>query len=293
MPWIRELGRRMYSRLPVVREVARLHGSLPLGLDGVQRLLQEEHVLRLLQDPRYARTKRLNRHEYQVFSQNGEDGILQEIFRRIQIPGRSFLEVGVGNGQTNNTTFLLTQGWRGHWIEGNDSSVAAIRRGFRKPLAEARLTLLHQKATAENIGEAVRRLEVSNEVDLLSLDIDRNTYWVLAAVLDVLHPRVLVVEYNASYPSEVDWTVDYDADRWWNRTSYFGASLKAYERLCRKHGLCLVGCDLTGVNAFFVREGFCADRFEEPYTAENHYEPARYYLARTQGHPPAFTDLTD
>ncbi|MGH7511958.1 MAG: hypothetical protein ACREOQ_03435 [Gemmatimonadales bacterium] len=290
---LRDLGRRMYRRLSLLRELSALQHALPMQLAGVQRLLQEEQVHRLLQDPRYAASKRLNRHEHQVFSQNGEDGVLREIYRRIEARDRTFVEIGVGDGQTNNTTFLLTQGWRGQWIEGSERSVAAIRRSFRAPLGDGRLTLVHAQVTAENVGDLLRRAGAPAEPDLLSLDIDRNTWWVLSAALEVLRPRVLVVEYNATYPPDLDWVVEYDGARWWNRTSYFGASLKAYERLGRQHGLRLVGCDLTGVNAFFVRDELAGNHFEEPATAEALYEPARYYLARTHGHPPAFSDLTD
>lgn len=290
---LRDFGRRLYHRLPLLRELGAMHDTLPKQLQNVQRLLQEEQILRLLQDPRYAASKRLNRYEHQVFSQNGEDGILREIFRRINTRDRTFVEIGVGTGQTNNTTFLLTQGWRGHWIEGSGRSVEAIRRRFRAPLTDGRLSLVHAEVTAENIAELLQRAAVPAEPDLLSLDIDRNTWWVLSAALKAIRPRVVAVEYNATYPADVDWVVEYDAARWWNRTSYFGASLKAFERLGREHGLRLVGCDLTGVNAFFVREELAGNHFEDPPTAEALYEPARYYLARTHGHPPAFSDLTD
>ena len=279
-------------RLRLSRETRPPHAHDPRGSEGLRRLLQEDHVRALLAGPRYTGTKRLNRFEHQVFSQNGEDGILREVFRRIGTTDRTFLEFGVGDGQRNNTTFLLAQGWRGWWIEGNQRSAAAIRRAFARPLAGSQLALLHWMVTAENIAEAFRRLQVPAEIDLLSLDIDRNTWHVLAAALPIVRPRALVVEYNATYPADVDWKVEYAADRWWDRTSYFGASLKAFERLGEQHGYALVGCELSGVNAFFVRRELCGDRFEAPFTAENHYEPARYYLARTHGHPPNFSDLT-
>jgi hypothetical protein len=287
MPSFRPLLRKFYRKLPVVRELVVIRDLL-----FQERVHHEEFVWRLLQQDRYATSKRLNRYEHQVFSQNGEDGIIREVFRRIGPGDRVFLEIGV-EGPQNNTTFLLTQGWRGYWIEGDPRSAARIRRAFRKPLAEGRLTLLQSVVTMENIAESLRRLEVPAQIDLLSLDVDRNTYWILSAVLPVVRPRVLVVEYNATYPPDVEWKVEYDGTRWWNGTSYYGASLKAYEALCRRYGLNLVGCDLHGVNAFFVREDLCGDRFEEPFTSEAHYEPVRYYLIRTEGHPPCFSDLTD
>jgi hypothetical protein len=287
MPAAPSFLRRLYHRLPVVRELEGLRSA------PSERLDQEAFVHRLLKEERYRSGKRLNRYEHQVFSQNGEDGALREIFRRIGVDSRTFLEIGVGNGQRNNTTFLLTQGWRGHWLEGNPASVAQIRRSFRGPISSGQLSLREAVVTRENVGDEVARLGVPPAVDLLSLDVDRNTYWVLSALLQTLRPRVAVIEYNALFPPDVEWMVEYDPTRWWNRTSHFGASLKAYELLCAQYDLALVGCELHGVNAFFVRGELCGDRFEAPFDAETHYEPPRYFLVRTQGYQPCFSDLTE
>jgi hypothetical protein len=256
-------------------------------------LQQEEFLQALLRQQRYAAPRRLNRFEHQVFSQNGEDGIIREIFRRIGVSNKIFLEIGVADGQETNTTFLLTQGWQGFWLEGDPLAVQAIRRNFRGPLRCSQITLLHLWATAENIVPSLRAMSVPVDIDLLSLDVDRNTYWILEALLPALRPKVAVVEYNSSYPADIDWKVEYDAARSWNGTSYFGASLKALELLCAKHDLCLVGCDLAGVNAFFVGREVCQDRFEEPFTAEMHYEPPRYFLRRNSGHRRCFSDTPE
>ena len=127
--------------------------------------------------------------------------MIREIFRRIGTGNRTFLELGVGNGQVNNTTFLLAQGWKGYWLEADAGSVSTIRRDFATPLATAQLTLLHALATVDGAAECLNWLGVPPELDLLSVDVDRNTYWVLAALLRVLRPRVAVVEYNATYPA--------------------------------------------------------------------------------------------
>lgn len=280
--------RQLYYRLPLIQELEALRSNAP-----DTRLEQEAFVHRLLQEARYGNPKRLNCFEHQVFSQNGEDGVLREIFRRVGAESRTFLEIGVGNGQRNNTTFLLSQGWRGYWIDGNPGSIEQIARGFSRPIEEGRLTVHQAMITRENVVAELSKLGVPGELDLLSLDVDRNTYWVLSSVLTAVKPRAAVIEYNAVFPPDVHWTVEYDAARWWNRTSYYGASLKAYEKLCADHGLALVGCELHGVNAFFVRQDLCGDHFEAPFTAENHYEPPRYFLVRTQGFPPCFTDLLD
>ena len=84
--------------------------------------------------------------------------------------------------------------------------------------------------------------------------------------------------------------VEYQADRAWNGTSSFGASLSAYERLGREKGYALAGCSLNGVNAFFVRQELCGDLFDAPFTATHHFEPIRYVLNRRTGFPRAIGD---
>jgi hypothetical protein len=200
-----------------------------------------------------------------------------------------FVELGVGKGLENNTTFLLCQGWSGVWLEGSAKNCAAIRASCAREIADGRLSLIEATATAENIADLLRGRIRSPAFDLLSIDLDRNTHHVWAA-LDAFQPRVVAIEYNAMFPADLAWSADYDAAKWWNGTSYFGASLKALEILATRMGYRLVGCDIAGVNAFFVRGDLCADRFCEPLTAENHYEPARYYLHTRAGHPPALHD---
>jgi hypothetical protein len=259
-------------------------------LEKLYRIRAAEYKLNLLNDDRYRNSKRLNRHEIQVFSQNGEDGIIREIFRRIGVKSKVFVEIGVGDGLENNTTFLLLQNWKGYWIDGNLRAVRSIHRHFKQTINDSQLSVICSFVTAENIQNTLQNLQVPREFDLLSIDIDRNTYWVWEA-LRRYEPRVVVIEYNAAIPADIDWKIDYVPSRSWNGTSYYGASLKAYELLGSELGYNLVGCDMIGVNAFFVRKDLCNDKFEEPFTAENHYEPVRYFLShRINHHPASFND---
>jgi hypothetical protein len=258
---------------------------------NVQSAILQQYREFLLQQERYQNTKRLNQFEYQVFSQNGEDGILSEIFKRIEETNRIFVEIGVGSGLENNTTFLLLKDWKGAWIEGNRRSVAFIKKHFAAPLYEGRLSVLQEFVSRENAEFLLTKLGIPIAPDLLSIDIDRNTYYVLETILRLFRPRVIVVEYNGLFPPNIDWKVDYSPTHLWNRTSYFGASLKAYELLGQQFGYSLVGCDLCGINAFLVRADLCENKFETPFTAENHYEPLRDFMVYRAGYPRAFTDL--
>jgi hypothetical protein len=251
--------------------------------------IRQKFLHELRQQQRYADLRRLTRYEHQVFSQGGEDGAIREIFRRVGESDRTFVELGVGKGLENNTAFLLCQGWSGIWLEGDRSNCEAIRATCAREMREGRLKLVEASVTAENVSSLVQDQLSSPALDLLSIDLDRNTYHVWAA-LDALKPRVVVMEYNALFPSDLVWIADYDAGKWWNGTSYFGASLKALEILGARLGYALVGCDIAGVNAFFVRADLCGGKFCAPFTAENHFEPVRYYLHMRAGHPPALHD---
>lgn len=256
---------------------------------NLYQLEAARHIAELQAQPRYSDPKKLNRHEAQVFSQGGEDGIVSEIFRRIGTTDRVFVEIGTGDTLENNTIYPLSQGWTGFWLDGGEDPARMARRHFAVPLREGRLRFAQALVTAENVQDLLRRMNVPTEFDLLSLDIDRNTYWVWAA-LGPYRPRAVVMEYNPLWPPEVDWKVPYDSRLPWNGTAYFGASLKAMELLGQELGYSLVGCSLSGVNAFFVRADLVGDKFCAPFSAENHYEPSRYYLLHRPGHPRCFDE---
>ena len=182
----------------------------------------------------------------------------------------------------------MTQGWRGGWVEGNDEFVERIRKQFRDVLKTKQLVLVHSFITADNVVSLVNKLDAPTEFDFLSIDIDRNTPHVWKE-LKQFRPRVVAIEYNATFPADVVWNVPYVAERSWNRSCYFGASLKAMELLGAECGYALVGCDFSGSNAFFVHREEDLSRFAAPFTAEHHYEPARYWTLRN-AHPRCFSD---
>jgi hypothetical protein len=288
----RDFLRSIYASLPVIRELRRTAAAAE-GLVGgqwhIQRRQMTEYEERLLQSERYADPRNLNRHEFQVFSQFGEDGISAEIFRRIGTTNRAFLEIGIGDGLQNNSAFLLFLGWSGAWIDADEKSIATCKTRFADLIAAKRLSLQQAFVSSENVVELVEGLGVPRELDLFSLDIDRNTYYVWQA-LEKLRPRVAVVEYNPAIPAQVDWKVEYNARLSWNNTIYYGASLKALELLGKRLGYSLVGCSIAGVNAFFVRDDLMGDLFEPPFTAEKHFEPFRPFLERRKGFALGFND---
>jgi hypothetical protein len=250
----------------------------------------QEHRRGVLESSRYADDRRLLKFGYRVYSQSDEDGILHEIFRRIGARGRTFIELGTGNGLENNTLFLLVQRWSGVWIEGAARKVTATKKRLQSLMTEGRLQVVQKFVTLANVDETLRKFSPAHEVDLLSVDIDGNDYYILKAIRSIA-PRVIVVEYNAKFPPDVAWVMEYDETHRWDESDYFGSSLKALETLLAERGYSLVGCNLLGCNAFFVRSDLVSDPpFCSPFTAENHYEPLRYFLlpAFDSGFPAGF-----
>jgi hypothetical protein len=249
-----------------------------------RRLQQELYLLQLLQTPRYADPRHLAHFEAQVFSQNGEDGIVGEILRRIGATDRFFVEIGAGHGLEGNTAYLLRKGWKGIWVEADPRAVRSIQTHFAAELESGQLRLVQSFVTRENAAQLLRDAGVPAEFDVLSVDVDRNTSHIWRA-LSAFRSRVIVIEYNASFPPSDEWEIPYDGDAVWDESSYFGASLKSLERLGAERGYVLVGCERTGLNAFFVRADAAGDHFVGPLTAEGCYEPPRYFLTREWGHP--------
>jgi hypothetical protein len=248
------------------------------------RIQVEDYLQKnLFNNPKYASPRRLNCFEYSTFSQYGEDGIIAEIFNRIGSTNQFFIEFGVENGTECNTTYLLLKGWKGLWIEGNSDHVQSISQCFKKSIEQKKLTVINSFITAENIEPLFNKGNALIEPDLLSIDIDRNDYHVWNAIINY-KPRVVVIEYNAIFRPGDHFIVPYDAAASWDGSSHFGASLQSYFELGLKKGYKLVACTHAGVNAFFVREDLVKDHFEPPFTTNTHYEPARYFLYKKDGH---------
>ena len=259
--------------------------------DRLKQLPIIQEIERIQKNKRYDDPKCLMRFGDKVFSQSDEDGIIREIFNRIGISNKTFIEFGIGNGLENNSLALLFEGWQGLWIDASTSSINKIKTNFAKVIENGQLTVIESFITKENINQLIAANFKPEEVDLLSVDIDGNDYHVLNAIACV-NPRVIVIEYNAKFSPPMMFCMDYNPEHFWQKDDCFGMSLKFIEVNLAQKGYCLVGCNISGVNAFFVRQDLVSDQFLEPFTAEKHYEPARYYLSGYfAGHPSSYQTL--
>jgi hypothetical protein len=192
----------------------------------------------------------LTRYEHRVFSQNGEDGVLAELLRRIGVANRWFVEFGIQSGSEGNCVFLAdVMGWSGLFLESHRDAYNELSRKYS---AYAGVHTQRALVRTENVEELFARVGVPAEPDVLSIDIDGNDYWIWQA-LTSYSPRLVVIEYNAQWPLLGRWVQPYDPERAWQGTDNYGASLGALRSLGEEKGYRLVHTELTGNNAFFVR----------------------------------------
>lgn len=192
---------------------------------------------------------------FRVFSQWDEDGIIQFLIDRVPIANDSFIEIGVEDYSECNTRFLLcNDDWAGLAVDSGDAHVRFLEQtGLRW---RHQIDAVSAWVTAENVNDVISGAGFEGDIGLLSLDVDGNDYWVMDAI-DVVSPRIMIVEYNSAFGSSRPVSVPYEAG--FERTKkhysnlYYGASLAALHHGAAKRGYRLVTCNRAGNNAFFVR----------------------------------------
>ena len=215
----------------------------------------------------------LEPYELQVFSQNGEDGVIAELLARVGAGERWFVEFGASSGREGTCVLLAdVLGFHGLFIEADDRAHAQLAAKYAH---HPRVTTQHATVAPENVEELFAAAAVPAEPTVVSIDVDGVDYWVWEA-LEAYRPRVIVVEYNAHLPPDSTLTVPRDHAGAWDGSDYFGASLGALAMLGKRRGYRLVHTDLAGVNAFFVRGDLGgADGWPEEVVA---HQP-NYFLA--------------
>ena len=218
--------------------------------------------------------------EFHVFSQWGEDGIIQWLLNNISIDNKIFVEFGVGNYLESNTRFLLmNDNWKGFVLDGNKEDIEYIKNDIIH--WQYNINPYHAFITAENINEIFLDIGVpKGNIGLMSIDIDGNDYWVWKAI-DVVDPSIVIIEYNCRFGDEKAVTVPYDPEfrRFDKHYSgvYFGASIKALNLLGEKKGYALVAGN--SANLFFVKKQLLND-VVRPKTVKEVYSVGQWRDSR-------------
>ncbi len=214
-----------------------------------------------------------------VFSQSDEDGILQYLLAHIPMPNHTFIEFGAEYYEESNTRFLLLNNrWQGMLLDASDEDIRYIKADsiyWQHDLQVHRAWI-----TRENIDALLASSGFAQDMGLLSIDIDGNEYWIWEAIV-TLRPRIVIVEFNGLFglqPLVVPYKEDFQRAAAHHSTLYYGSSLAALHYLAQKKGYILLGTNLFGHNAFFVRSDVAGD-FKGLSPAEV-YRPSHFRESR-------------
>lgn len=240
------------------------------GRIWTQLLLQNKNV------------KSLHETEFKVFSQWGDDGIIQYLVNYLDIDNKTFVEFGVEDYLESNTRFLLiNNNWSGLIMDGSEAHISKIKNDemYWKYDLIAKSAFI----TVENINQLIAEEEINGRIGLLHIDIDGNDYWIWKA-LKAVEPIIMIVEYNSTFGFERAITIPYEDN--FVRTSehysnlYAGSSILSLCDLAEEKGYAFVGCNSAGNNAYFVKKEFLKDI--EPLTAMAGFVESKFRESRSE-----------
>lgn len=191
--------------------------------------------------------------EFQVFSQFGDDGIIQWLTNYLDIDNKTFVEFGVEKYIEANTRFLLFKDkWRGLVIDGESKNIEYIKNDVVSYFFN--LESICSFITKDNISDLIKSRGFDKDLGILSIDIDGNDYWIWKSLVDI-NPTIIICEYNAEFGLN-PWVLPYQEDFVWDKEKamyYWGTSLKSIYDLAEERGYSFIGCNSQGNNAYFIR----------------------------------------
>lgn len=203
--------------------------------------------------------------EFKIFSQFGDDGIIQWLINNIEIDNEFFVEFGVENYKEANTKFLMfNNNWSGFVMDGSSDNIENLKKQdyFWKYNLIAKDVFI----TKDNINNLLLEQNINPNIGLLHIDLDGNDYYIFNEI-NCINPNILILEYNSLFGIDREISVPYRED--FNRTKahysnlFFGASLKALYSLAYKKGFIFIGCNQAGNNAYFVRKDKMNSKIKE------------------------------
>jgi hypothetical protein len=260
------------QKLEMQLEAAACFGSFAERLEKLERRLEQiaSDGRRQQEQTRWLQAQDLRAFERKVHSPRGEDGIIQEVLHRIGIEARYFVALGVKSGNESNCARLVLQeNWIGLFVEPDPAKSQQLSECYHGYWGVRCISAAISSRTIEHL---LTENGVPFNLDVLSIDIDGNDYWLWNA-LSRWRPRLIAIGYNSHHPPCQKWVMQENLSHRPDGTSYYGASLASLTDLGRKKGYTLVATDTTGSTAFFVRDDLAiADRFLDPIV-HYHYSP--------------------
>lgn len=246
-------------------------------LEKIIFIIGSSHILKIRNS--YKDIKSINDLDFKIFSQNGEDGIIDYLLYSLNIFKPKFVEIGVGNYSESNTRFLYeNSSGKGLVIDCLKDLKNEISNNIK--LWRGDLTIVETMITSENIRDVLKKNNFDNNIDLFSLDIDGIDYWIINKLENKIS-KIFIAEYNPIFGDIIEVTVPNIKN--FNRKDYhysnlcFGMSLKALIRLMNDKGFYFIGTNKFQNNAFFINN----DYSKEKYFPKIIIEPLNYYIQST------------
>ena len=202
--------------------------------------------------------------ENKFYSQNGEDGIIDFIVKKLNLRKPTFVEIGVGDYSEANTRFLYESYYsKGLIIDNIENFKEKVLKNIS--LWRGNLVVLEKNISPENINETLNK-NVDFNIDIFSIDIDGLDYWVLDKIKAKIS-KVIILEYNSIFGHEKELVVpnlkNFDRTKAHYSNLYYGGSLKSYVSLMAKKGYYFLGVNRLRNNAFFINNDFSKNKYFE------------------------------
>ncbi|CAK0745407.1 conserved hypothetical protein [Gammaproteobacteria bacterium] len=245
------------------------------GGDAHERTLELVGTMLANQNAGKCQITSLHEVEFRVFSQWGDDGIIQWLVAKLPSLPKRFVEFGVEDYSESNTRFLMSKNnWCGLVMDGSPDKIARLCR--KKWFWKYELTAIPCFVTRENVNAMIANWSVGEEIGLLHIDVDGNDYWLWDAITCTL-PGIVIMEYNALFGAERAITIPYTASFQRHKAhysgQYAGASLAALTHLAATKGYALIGSNSAGNNAYFLRTDLLSDELREMTVAAAFVKP--------------------
>lgn len=264
MKILKKIGKTL---LGVIKKINKIDTDTQTELLALGRILSNQQLQMISND--------IQDYEFKIFSQSGEDGIIQYLVRNIEIRNKVFIEFGVQDYQESNTRFLMmNNNWSGLVMDGSSKNIKRINEAgwFWLYDLETKAVFIDK----DNINDLVSSPKYK-DIGILSIDIDGNDYHILDQIdMNRLNPSILILEYNSVFGADRKISIPYDKSFVRSEAHYsnlyFGASLAALTGLANRLGYALVGSNSLGSNAFYVRRDLLNDKVHEKSVKEAYVE---------------------
>ena len=201
-------------------------------------------------------TARFSKEKLNVFTSGNEDGILLDIFKKTGTTNKTFVDIGSNDCINSNCANLaFHHNWNGLFIDGNKDILERGKYIYSShfPDCAKRFSFIHAIVTTSNINEIITNALLQKEVDLLSIDLDGNDYFIWEKI-NVINPRVVVTEVQVE-KGNTDFIPEYNNEfELYESNTAKGASPLSMTKLAEAKGYKLVATNNGAYNLFFVRK---------------------------------------